>query len=222
MNTYNLIFFVLSLFVIQEINASKNCSLDSQNAASEGNTELLAQLIENGEEIDCLGEWKQTLLIKSIQSNRPEAAEFLIKQGANTDIPDDEGGLALHRAAMMGQTKILSMLLAESNVNKRDERGMTPLMWSSNRNHLDTVTFILGKSPKINLQCNSGYTALTYTSSPEIAKVLLNHGVDSNLKDFRGFNAVENANEHIDRAKEYDDSDLVKSYEDIIKLIQND
>lgn len=74
----------------------------------------------------------------------------------------------------------------------------------------------------MNDQCDNGYTALSYTNSPEIAEFLLEVGADPNLRSIRGFTAIENAQEHIERIREFaPESEQIVQYENIIEIIRN-
>ena len=97
-------FIVLtSLLVAGHCAAESRCSIEIEQAASDGDSEQLMELIDGGEDINCLGEWHQSLLITAIQSGHSSAAKLLIRKGVDPSISDDEGGFALHRSAMMGQ-----------------------------------------------------------------------------------------------------------------------
>jgi len=216
------ILFLAGLTATIGVNAENRCSSEIQKAANVGNIQGLSSLIDGGENIDCRGEWDQSLLIKAIQGGHPSAAEFLIEKGANSKIADDEGGLPIHRAAMMGQLNVFQMLADNTNINIRGRMGKTPLMWASNRGHLEVVKEAVARGANVNDQCDNGYTPLSYTMSADVAEFLLNVGANPNLRDKAGLTAIEYAQESIGRIGKFNpESEQVLKYKRKIEVIQN-
>jgi len=198
---------------------SNTCTTDIQEAASGGNVETLAALLDGGESIDCIGVWGQSLLIKAIQRGHSQAAIYLINRGINPDLPDDLNGYAIHRAARGGLIDVFNLLAKQSNLNLKDGGGKTPLMWAANSEHFCLVKIIVEKGGWVNDQDSSGYTALSLTSSPDVAKYLLMQGANADLRDFRGLNAIEGARFQKDDAMGYNE-DLADDYQSIIELLK--
>ena len=216
-------FIVLTgLLVAGHCAAESRCSVQAERAANDGDSERLMELIENGENINCLGEWNQSLLIKAIQSGHPSAAKLLISKGVDSGIPDDEGDLALHRSAMLGQLEVFDLLANEITINTKGRLGMTPLMWAANRNHLGVVELAVSKGANLSDQCDNGYTALSYTSSPEVAELLLKAGANPYIESIRGLDTIGNAREHIERVSEFaPESEQISRYNKIIQIIED-
>lgn len=63
-------------------NSDNQCSKKVQEAAYRGDIPRLSKSLDRDESIDCLGEWDQTLLVKTILGGHTEAAVFLIEKGA--------------------------------------------------------------------------------------------------------------------------------------------
>ena len=83
------------------------------------------------------------------------------------------------------------MLAAHANVNTKDERGITPLMYTAWVGSVEAMTLLLDHGADPNLTNNSGSTALMLAAT-EIAKVRLlkDHGANVNLASARGRTAL--------------------------------
>ena len=72
------------------------------------------------------------------------------------------------------------------NVNGRDEKGKTPLMWASIRGHTQVVRLLLEcKDIQIDLVDNDGYQAIHWSVQngyPDVTQLLLKHGVSVNVQ----------------------------------------
>ena len=179
-------------------------------------------MISNGENIDCVGEWKQSLLMKAIQGGKEELAIYFINQNADVKKVDEDNSSAFFKTSFYGLTKVAKILFDNGvDINQRGYREMTTLMMASNRNHLDLVKYLIEKGADVNLQCDSGYTALTYTSSPDILAYLLSKNADPELKNFEGKNALENFKWSLEDIKGYGTEEMIKNYEKIVEILEN-
>jgi hypothetical protein len=88
----------------------------------------------------------------------------------------------LRTGCSRGSNKVIKLLLEKgANVNVQTDEGVTPLMISAAKGHIESVKILLS-SPGINphLKDNNGKNALHHADSgsqPNIAKELLKHGV---------------------------------------------
>ncbi|TGV04730.1 ankyrin repeat domain-containing protein [Flavivirga rizhaonensis] len=203
--------------------SQKKCSEEIQIAIENGDLELVKKMIENGENIDCIGEWKQTLLMKAIQAGKEDIALYLINKNADITKVDDDNSSALFKTSFYGLTNIAKILLDKGvDVNQKGYREMTTLMMASSRNQLDLVKFLIKKDAKINLQCNSGYTALTYASNPEIFSFLLKNNANVSLRNFEGLNTIEQFKASLEEAKGFENQELIDNYEKIISILEKE
>ncbi len=106
--------------------------------------------------------------------NKPEARAFIndvalgatervaadLKRGVPVDVSDAEHGeTALMIALTMDRSDIINLLLeAGSNVNARDARGRTPLMFAS----ATAVSELISRGADLNARDNEGRSALIY------------------------------------------------------------
>ena len=73
--------------------------------------------------------------------------------------------------------------------NLKDENGMTPLIWASDRGFEDIICFLAKQNADLNSQDNDGQTALHYAVScghVNAVTCLLKYGADPNITDSDG------------------------------------
>jgi len=126
---------------------------------------------------------------------------YLISLFAQTD-PDT----ALLKASLKGDHNAIIKLIkfTGADINTKDTQGRTPLMISALYDKIETARELLEYEPALNLQDNTGNTALmlavTYVTgrrnritenSYEIARTLLQHGADPTIKNKHGKTALD-------------------------------
>ena len=126
-------------------------------AASKNHKTIVELLIENGAEINSLG----------------ETSSIFIWQGGFTP---------LHYAAVNGHKEIVELLINKgANVNAKTDDGLTPRDWAIKRNHTDIVDLLRsygGKTNSIHFQVRDG--------DLEGVQDYLDAGLDINAKDQNG------------------------------------
>ena len=68
----------------------------------------------------------ETLLHKYARAGRYDMVEFLVRQGANIMIKDNEGSIPLHCAVRSGVVEVVKLLLTYNNVNELDRKEGCP------------------------------------------------------------------------------------------------
>lgn len=102
-----------------------------------------------------------TPLFGALQLEQWETAEFLIKNGAKVDHPDQYGWTALMLAASYNNKEAVEFLLKHgANVNYRGQGGLTALMNAVTTGNADMVTFLLRHSARMDIKTDDGKSIL--------------------------------------------------------------
>ncbi|XP_034018493.1 ankyrin repeat and SOCS box protein 2-like [Thalassophryne amazonica] len=118
--------------------------------------------------------------------------------GTNLMLPSKPGWLAIHQAAWFGQEACLRALLTAQPgmVNKRTERGESPLLLAVSREHLQCVQVLLENGADPEVMSHERETALYKAcerNSPAMVAALLNHGAEINTPCIQGWTALQEA-----------------------------
>jgi ankyrin repeat protein len=153
---------------------------------------------------------KQFIYSEELEYSRPlhlvvntrniEAAEILLRAGADLEARDEEGMTALQVANLMGSSGPMVDLLvkAGANLNTRDFNGETPLMHAAREEHgLENVKCLLGfVKGGLDLQATDqdGRTALHHAveaQTLDTAKFLIEAGLDPLQTDLYGCSPIQ-------------------------------
>jgi ankyrin repeat protein len=111
-----------------------------------------------------------------------DAADRLIRAGANVDAANDLGATALWIASLNGSAAMVARLLAAgANPKAALLAGETPLMAAARSGNPRVVEQLLAKGADANPRGPRGQTALMWAVAeqhPDVVKVLLAHGAD--------------------------------------------
>jgi TPR repeat protein len=161
-------------------------------AAEDGDVELIRALLAQGEDANAVSRYGSPILDGALIRGHVEAARLLIDHGA---LP---GPGSLHHACREQNSTpelLEALVIKGADVNGRDDRGATPLMWAANRGLLGLARWLLDHGADPNLrdthQHNEGRTALMYAQRLDVLEFLLEQGADPNVRDDRGLAAYE-------------------------------
>jgi peptidoglycan/LPS O-acetylase OafA/YrhL len=98
-------------------------------AAEAGDLDAIERHLANGAAVNGPdGDFRLTPLHQAALSNRAEAAELLIRRGADVNAVARDDGTPLHAAAFLGNEEVVAALVKHgANVNAANKRGETPL-----------------------------------------------------------------------------------------------
>lgn len=182
-------FMVLPLVLLQ-LTGCQMTQLTS--AARDGDVATINRLLDAGTKVDELpeGKWKATALYWSLFNCKYEAAEFLLKKGANANIPDSYGTSPLDLAVCCKTVKlsfIEQLLQKGADVKYRNVHdGLTGLHYAISCGSADVAKLLINKGAEINTADKKGTTPLILAvqkNSLPVAKLLLEKGADVHLRD---------------------------------------
>ncbi len=104
------------------------------DATAEGNLEEVRRLVTNGNDVNCTGLCRMTLLHIAAIEGYLEIVEYLVNEGhADVNCRDMDGRTPFHRASIVGNLEIVRWLVTEGNVsvNCQDEDGRTALFFAA-------------------------------------------------------------------------------------------
>jgi|SRR5579863_10126268 len=144
----------------------------------------------------------QTALVDAAWIGDPDGVNALISMGANVNQEQESAlhgmlpsGTALSVAAAAGRTGICKSLLeAGADVNKKNQKGATPLLVALSRGTIACVPALLDRGADVNARDAQGRTALMFltTFAPDdpaaqtVLRELLTKGADVDAKDADG------------------------------------
>ena len=138
-----------------------------------------------------------------------EVVEMLLKANAKRKVADWAGRIPLHYAALYGNQTIVKRLLElGDNVNAKDNAGFTPLWYvvlgyggvpntmlvnppersqeEGQKAMLETAKILLEAKADISIKNEHKHTMLMKTENVEMARILVQYGIDINFKSEGG------------------------------------
>ena len=171
-------------------------------AADQGNVEVMKQLLEKGADVNLKGEGGFTALLSALsakfvsqQQTKVEMVKLLLNYDADVNVRDDcyFPHTALSCAIAMKSTVIVNLLLDKDKnvINQPDLFFDHPL---SNFDSPEILELLLKAGANVKDVLNDkGQTLLWSVRHVNIAKLLIEHGVDVNHLDDNGTCALQNA-----------------------------
>uniref|UniRef100_A0A8C0LPK9 CASK interacting protein 1 n=1 Tax=Canis lupus dingo TaxID=286419 RepID=A0A8C0LPK9_CANLU len=168
------------------------------HAALNGNTELIALLLEAQAAVDIKDNKGMRPLHYAAWQGRKEPMKLVLKAGSAVNIPSDEGHIPLHLAAQHGHYDVSEMLLQhQSNPCMVDNSGKTPLDLACEFGRVGVVQLLLSSNMcAALLEPRPGDTTDPNGTSPlhlaaknghiDIIRLLLQAGIDINRQTKSG------------------------------------
>jgi hypothetical protein len=124
-----------------------------------------------------------------------ESFKALLDEGADANVPADNGDSPMSLAALMPEPRWLELALKRGgNADRPDRRGRTPLMIAARQGRTDNVRALITGGAHLDTADRHGETALFHTFQAfqpklEIARMLIAAGADPERENAAGFKA---------------------------------
>jgi ankyrin repeat protein len=172
-------------------------------AARDGDVAMIKELLNEGAKVDepnsggWRGGWSATPLYWSLFNCEFEAAELLLKKGANVNLADSYGSAPLHLAVCckdVDLSLIEHLIEKGADVNyKNTSDGWRGLHYVISCGSDDVARLLIEKGADVNAIADDGTTPLILAAKNDdvfIAKLLLEKGADVNWRDMHKKNAM--------------------------------
>lgn len=188
---------------------AKGLSLDAKDkvgstvfhyASSQGNIELLEQLIAEGLNANAINDNNENALFFAAKgkrrfSNELPVFEYLIQLGLDVKLTNEEGSNVLHYLANGNRNETVFNYLIQQDVDvqKVNNEGNTPLMNAVIRNNKVGISALFERSNDIKIINDKGHNLLTYAmrnKNQELTEELLKKNADYTLIDASGDNLI--------------------------------
>lgn len=125
--------------------AGKDGRTPLHHAARLGRFDIVGLLLEAGAQVNPRDKNLETPLFAALSCHEPLLMiDLLLEAGAKPDIPDAEGRIPLHAAALSAPPPVIRLLIAATeNPNRPDARGYQPLHRACESNSVEAVQAIL-------------------------------------------------------------------------------
>jgi ankyrin repeat protein len=127
-------------------------------AAQDGNLAAVKTLANNGADLNIVRETTgMPPLHVAMQKKHVLVAEELLTRGANVNIVDGGGWIALHWAAILTEANIAQTILAKgTDINAKNSGGATPLYVAVHNHNTPVTQLLIDKGANANIPDNGG------------------------------------------------------------------
>lgn len=151
-------------------------------AASVGNVEKVAALIQKGVGVDAKDKDGRTPLQLAVSEGRIEVVEFLIEKGADVNAKDKAGYSPLHHAIWSEDEEMAKLLIEKcAGWEATDPSGYTALHWAVMMGSGELTKLLLDMGADANAKDNDGETPLdvaAHGSPRSVGELLVKEGAE--------------------------------------------
>jgi hypothetical protein len=157
------------------------------DAASEGDIDLMKELLDKGVSPNAKGPDGWTALMIGASKGSSAMVKLLLDRGADANAENSKGQTPLIFAAHWGHQEIAHLLVDRgANVNAQMNDGWTALIDAIQMGKGDVARFLIEKGAAVNQKTQNGWTALFAAvegSHVDVVKLLIGRGADVNARD---------------------------------------
>jgi len=170
------------------------------DAAINGQTDLIRQLLEKGGKIETKNKNSCTALHSAAVYGKTDVIRLLLEKGAKIEAKGKNDATPLHYAASYGQIEAMKFLLEKgAKIEALEKWKNTPLHCAAVRGHTESVKLLLEKGANIEAQNSQGMSPLNFAAESgqsNAIKLLLEKGAKIEAKDERSNTSLHFAAAH--------------------------
>ena len=125
-------------------------------------------------------------LLSSIEKELVHCIPFLIQQGADVNVSNDNGATPLHLATMEGHKEVVALLIEKgADVTVSNENGTTPLHFAAWDSEREIAAILIENGADINVRNKRGNTPFHWATGKgdrEIFNFLLDQGAEIDVR----------------------------------------
>ena len=156
------------------------------SAARAGDVDEIESLLALGFPIDRRDDEGRTPLMMAAVNGKLQAVKYLLKQGADPSIQDNNGWNTFHHASQGGNPEVIELMPHHvPSIDSITKLGVTPLMVAAYNGKLQAVKYLLKQGADPSLQDNKGWNVLHHSSwggNVAIMEKILSYRVDIESK----------------------------------------
>ena len=167
---------------------NKGCNV-LHYASQGGNPEVIELMLSHVPSINSITNEGGTPLMIAAAYDKLQAVKYLLKQGVDPSLQDNNGWNLLHFASRGGNPEVIELMLSlVPSIDSVTNEGVTPLMIAAAHDKLQAAKYLLKHGADPSLQSNKGCNVLHFASqggNPEVIELILGHvpSIDSITKE---------------------------------------
>lgn len=159
-------------------------------ASQAGNLDAFKFLIEKGADVNAVNKDGIPILYQAIEAGNSRAVDVFLDYGADISALNKYG----HLPDNLNPNLLIRLLQDGLNPNLKTENGSSLLHIASSHGDLDAVKLLIARGLNIHVVDKKGDSPIFHAhASPEIVSLLLDAGIDPNIKDSDGASLLHQA-----------------------------
>ncbi|XP_071099033.1 uncharacterized protein [Haliotis cracherodii] len=123
-------------------------------------------------DINVRGRDDQTPLMRAVCGGHIAVFRFLVSHGAEQTLVDKDGHTLLHLATQHGQLHMVKYITDSSNINTKDNVGLTPVMTSVLHERVDVFEYLRKQGADLTVANNAGDVVATLAHKMGCSKII--------------------------------------------------